>query len=200
MMALANIATATFTVLLTLAAVQYPRAAHAEPSVAPAVAAIERDFTPTQRVEHADPVATMIPLPRLVVERLDGTALFDVAPFDAQGEPREEAFAEISFAFRARNGHQVDIDPKLIETLMMLSRAFDGRPLALVSAHRVPGRGTNKTSYHVRGMATDIVIRGVSVSDLRAAAVRLKIGGVGRYPTFVHIDVRRDYPYRWYGR
>jgi len=201
MMTVANIGVGALATLLTVGALYTAPVAEAEPCVAKAIRSIERDFVPSLApLSPAPPVATMSPLPRLVVERLNGKRLFDVAPFDAQGEPRKEAFEKISYAFRARNGHQVEVDPKLIETLMMLSRAFDNRPVAIVSAHRVPGRGTSKTSYHVRGMATDIVIRGVSVSDLRAAAVRLKIGGVGRYPTFVHVDVRRDHPYRWYGR
>ncbi|MBW2458233.1 MAG: DUF882 domain-containing protein, partial [Deltaproteobacteria bacterium] len=35
--------------------------------------------------------------------------------------------------------------------------------------------------------------------DLRNTAVRLGAGGVGVYPTFVHVDVRSDPPYRWVG-
>lgn len=144
------------------------------------------------------PVPTL-PQGRLVVERLDGTPMIDVVPFDAQGEPIASAFEAISDAFQSRGGHQVDIDPRLVELLMMLSRAFDERPIALVSAHRQPGRGTRKTSYHVKGMAADVAIRGVRVLDLQKAAVRLGAGGVGYYPTFVHVDARKDDPYRWSG-
>jgi uncharacterized protein YcbK (DUF882 family) len=141
-----------------------------------------------------------IPTPRLRVERFDGTLLVDVQPFDEHGLPRPAAFAEIAKAFRARTGDEKPIDPRLVEMLMMLSQAFDGRPIALVSAHRIAGRGTRKTSYHTKGLAADIAIRGVRVHKLRKAAVRLGATGVGVYPSFVHVDVRRDRPaYRWVG-
>jgi len=136
---------------------------------------------------------------RFTVEGLDGSVLLDVQPFDAYGEPRPEAFAAIAHAFRARNDHLAAISPLLVEKLMMLSAAFDGRPLALVSGHRVAGRGTRKTSYHVRGMAADVLIRGVRLRELYLAAKELEIGGLGVYPTFLHIDVRHDSPYRWGG-
>jgi len=140
-----------------------------------------------------------LPAPRLRIERLDGTLLVDVQPFDEHGQARGEAFAAIAKAFRARSGDEKPIDPRLVEVLMTLSRAFDDRPIALVSGHRVPGRGTSKTSYHTRGMAADIAIRGVKVHRLRKAAIRLGAWGVGVYPSFVHVDVRKDRPFRWVG-
>ncbi|MEZ4438110.1 MAG: DUF882 domain-containing protein [Polyangiaceae bacterium] len=140
-----------------------------------------------------------LPTPRLVVQGLDGRPILDVMPFDAHGQPRAEAFDAISEAFRARSGEETPIDPRLVEVLLTLSQRFE-RPIALVSAHRIPGRGTKKTSYHTKGMAADIAIRGVKVHDLREAAVEAGATGVGVYPSFVHIDVRRDRPsYRWVG-
>ena len=118
---------------------------------------------------------------------------------DAQGEPLPEAFVRINETFAARDGEQVPIDPRLIELLMSLSAAYDGQPVALVSGHRTPGRGTRRTSYHVKGMAADVAMRGVPVHDVRDVAVRLGAWGVGVYPKFVHIDVRRDQPYHWVG-
>ncbi len=44
-------------------------------------------------------------------------------------------------------------------------------------------------SYHVRGLAVDFVLPGVSSRDLFQAARSLEAGGVGSYPEFVHIDV-----------
>ena len=140
-----------------------------------------------------------LPQPHLVVEKLDGSPLLDVVPFDEHGEPVAAAFEQIAAAFQSRGGHRVDIDPRLVELLIMLSRAFDDRPIALVSAHREAGRGTRKTSYHVKGMAADVAIRGVKILDLQKAAVRLGAAGVGYYPTFVHVDARKDVPYRWSG-
>src|SRR5690606_14590498 len=106
----------------------------------------------------------------------------------------------INHAFRARNDDQVSIHPRLVELLITLSNAFEERPITLVSAHRTPGAGTRKTSYHVRGMAADILIRGVKIRDLRQAAVRLGALGTGVYPSFLRADVRDDRPhYRWWG-
>ncbi len=145
------------------------------------------------------PTADLPEPPRLRLERLDGRLLCEVVPFDAEGAPRAEAFATIAKVFEARGGHQVTIHPRLVEVLITLSHAFDGRPIGLVSGHREAGHHTRKTSYHVKGMAADIAIRGVKVHALRNAAVRLGAGGVGVYPTFVHVDVRDDRPYRWVG-
>lgn len=164
-------------------------------------------LAPDLRVPGAPPGPDVPPVPvplvasaRLRLETLDAEPLLDVVPFDERGLPRPEAFAQINHAMRARNGHEVDIDPRLVEKLIQLSLAFDGQPLALVSGHRVPGRGTKKTSYHVRGMAADVLIRGVKVHELRKAAKRLGVRGIGVYPTFVHVDVRDDRPpYRWVG-
>jgi LPXTG-motif cell wall-anchored protein len=136
---------------------------------------------------------------RLRMVRLDGTPLVDIQPFDEHGEPIPEAFEEISEAFAARNGHTTEIHPRLVELLMVISNSFDGKPLKLISAHRVPGVGTKKTSYHVKGMAADIAIQGVKVHDLRDAALRLGAWGVGVYPSFVHVDARTDKPYTWVG-
>ena len=137
--------------------------------------------------------------PHLRLERLDGKPLLDVQPFDVDGRPRASAFAAIAKVFQARNGDRVDIAPRLVELLITISLAYDGKAVGLVSGHRVPGRGTRRTSYHVRGMAADIAMRGVKVHDLRAQAVRLGAWGVGVYPKFVHVDVRTDQPFHWVG-
>lgn len=139
------------------------------------------------------------PLPHLRVQRIDDEVLVDVVPFDAFGEPRPEAMASLRRAFRSRGGDEVDVDARLVELLVMLSSAFEGKAIRIVSAHRAPGRGTRKTSYHVSGMAADIAILGVSPRDLRKAAIRLGARGVGLYPHFVHVDVRDAAAYRWYG-
>jgi uncharacterized protein DUF882 len=138
-----------------------------------------------------------IPEQRLVIEGLDGRPLVDVVPFDAHGNPRPAAMAIIARAFRAPSGDEVPIDPRLVEILVELRLAAGGRPLALVSAHREAGAGTGRKSYHVKGMAADVAVRGMRALDLQKAAVRLGVPGVGYYGSFVHVDARRDRPYRW---
>ncbi len=136
---------------------------------------------------------------RLRVVSLDGAEILDVRPFDEHGNAIAEAFVLIERAFASRRGATTAIDPRLVELLITLSGAFEGKPIKLVSAHREPGAGTKKTSYHVRGMAADIAIQGVKVHELRDAAVRLGAWGVGVYPSFVHVDARSDVPYTWVG-
>jgi uncharacterized protein YcbK (DUF882 family) len=45
----------------------------------------------------------------------------------------------------------------------------------------------------MQGMAIDIRLAGTALSNLRGAALALKAGGVGYYPSsdFVHVDVGR---------
>jgi uncharacterized protein YcbK (DUF882 family) len=137
--------------------------------------------------------------PRLRIEYFDGSTLVDVVPFDREGNPDPKAMKEISRALATRDGHRVEVHPRLVELLVTMSQAFDGKPIVLVSGYREPGRGTRKTSYHVAGMAADIAIRGVKVHELRKAAIRLGAGGVGLYPYYLHVDVRQDAPHRWGG-
>jgi len=138
------------------------------------------------------------PPPRtLTLVRLGTSERIDIVPFDRTGAPRTDAFETLGRLFQPSSGHEVPIDPRLAELLIRISDKL-GEPLILVSGHREPGRGTSKGSYHVRGMAADIAVRGVGVQQLRRVALELGAGGVGLYPGFIHVDVR-DEPYRWVG-
>ena len=180
-----------------------PRITRAEEPALAQVGLTEVPEVDVARFPLGDAIPVPIPeLPqgRLRIESLAGELVLDVVPFDSQGAPIAEAFEAINHAFRARNDDQVSIHPRLVELLITLSNAFEERPITLVSAHRTPGAGTRKTSYHVRGMAADILIRGVKIRDLRQAAVRLGALGIGVYPSFLHVDVRDARPpYRWSG-
>jgi hypothetical protein len=138
-------------------------------------------------------------VPRLVVHGTEEQVLVDVVPFDGRGNPIPSAFDAIARGLAPKSRHVTPIDPLLVELLLSLSLAFDSKPIVLISGHREIGRGTSKKSYHVRGMAADIAIRGVKARDIRQAAVRLGARGVGLYPSYVHVDVRRGDRYRWGG-
>jgi uncharacterized protein YcbK (DUF882 family) len=51
--------------------------------------------------------------------------------------------------------------------------------------------GVAKRSYHMQGKAIDIRLPGYDLKKLHQAALALKGGGVGYYPSsnFIHVDV-----------
>lgn len=55
---------------------------------------------------------------------------------------------------------------------------------------RSKSSGVAKKSFHMTGQAVDFRLDGVKLSHVREAAITLKAGGVGYYPSsnFVHID------------
>lgn len=84
-------------------------------------------------------------------------------------------------------------------------RAIYGRPIAVLSAYRTPAHnrkvGGAPHSQHVQGRALDLrPPKGVSVAAFQRAVRKLAddmvreghdlIGGIGYYPTFVHVDIR----------
>jgi len=57
-------------------------------------------------------------------------------------------------------------------------------------------------SKHVLGEAVDIVVSGLhpeEVALLCKKVVAFEHGGIGRYSTFLHLDVREDGRARWHG-
>lgn len=92
------------------------------------------------------------------------------------------------------------IDPHLFDQLYRLQTMLDSRkPVQLISGYRSlatnnsmrkHSKGVAKHSYHTLGQAMDFHIEGISLSNVRKAALSMKAGGVGYYPSsdFVHID------------
>jgi len=46
-------------------------------------------------------------------------------------------------------------------------------------------------SYHLFGMAADVTARNISIPELLYYAEKFKFGGIGVYPTFLHLDIRQ---------
>lgn len=92
------------------------------------------------------------------------------------------------------------IDPQLFDHLFRLQALLGTRkPVQLISGYRSlntnnelrsHSRGVAKHSYHTLGQAMDFHIEGIALNNIRKAAVAMKAGGVGYYPSsnFVHID------------
>ena len=96
--------------------------------------------------------------------------------------------------FECKDGsHQVVLHSELLQRLQSLRSAL-GRPVYITSGYRNREHnarvGGSPNSYHLRGMAADIRVPGVSPRDLAAAAREAGFRGIGIYSSFVHVDIR----------
>ncbi|MCP8884729.1 DUF882 domain-containing protein [Devosia sp. XJ19-1] len=101
-----------------------------------------------------------------------------------------------------RRNEPTKMDPRLFDLVWEVYQDVGGsQPINIVSAYRSPATnamlaskssGVADNSQHMRGTAMDFFIPGVSLTKLRAAAMKKQVGGVGYYPTsgspFVHLD------------
>lgn len=101
-----------------------------------------------------------------------------------------------------RQDQSTKMDPRLFDLIWSVYEQMNTREaIHIVSAYRAPktnkmlrrrGRGVAKNSQHTRGKAMDFFIPGVNLAELRAAGLKMEVGGVGYYPTsgspFVHMD------------
>ncbi|HTI66074.1 MAG TPA: DUF882 domain-containing protein [Caulobacteraceae bacterium] len=113
-----------------------------------------------------------------------------------------DALNKVLRDFRTGDVHM--IDPGLYDILDAVSAKVENRqPFQIISGYRSPktnamlkekgGGGVATHSLHMDGKAMDIRLNGVALSNVHKAALSLKRGGVGFYPTsnFVHVDVGR---------
>ena len=99
--------------------------------------------------------------------------------------------------FRCNDGSDaIKIDSNLPFLLQQIRDHFNA-PVHINSAYRTPKYnakvGGVSNSYHVKGMAADIVVSGVSAKRVAQYAETLDCGGIGWYEhkKFVHIDTRK---------
>lgn len=88
----------------------------------------------------------------------------------------------------------------LCEALEVIRAEFSDRRITIISGYRTPlynaKVGGEPKSQHMEGRAADFWIQGVDPFSAYAICLRLhalgrlKIGGLGKYPGFSHIDVR----------
>jgi uncharacterized protein YcbK (DUF882 family) len=96
---------------------------------------------------------------------------------------------------------------KLANTLQVL-RDTIGKPIHIISGYRNPTYnkriGGATRSYHMKAMAADIRVNGMTPKAVKAAIElliaegKMEQGGVGIYKTFVHYD-NRGRKARWSG-
>ena len=90
------------------------------------------------------------------------------------------------------------VDREHVERLEALRSALR-LPIIITSAYRCRAHnraiGGHRTSKHMLGVATDIVVRGASPDEVADLAEGMGFAGLGRYDTFTHVD-SRDLAYR----
>lgn len=101
--------------------------------------------------------------------------------------------------FRCKDGSdEILICKELLEILEEVRNHFNA-PVIINSGYRTPEWNTKvggaKCSYHMKGMAADIVVKGHTPKEVAkiASEIMKNHGGVIRYTNFVHVDVREKY-------
>lgn len=87
------------------------------------------------------------------------------------------------------------VDAQLLEVLEAVRQHF-GAPVTITSAARCEAHnrkvGGSPNSQHLRARAADFVVKGLAPAEVADWLERTYPGrfGIGRYPTFTHIDTR----------
>ena len=94
--------------------------------------------------------------------------------------------------------------PALIEKLEKFRELCGGEPMHINSAHRCAkhnkASGGSPHSQHLLGKAADVrKIPGMSIDKMAHLAEQAGFNGIGKYRSFVHVDVR-DTKARWDNR
>jgi uncharacterized protein YcbK (DUF882 family) len=120
------------------------------------------------------------------------------------GRYQPDALREIDRLLRDhRTGEVKEIERGLLDLLHELRGTLPVRDhYHVISGYRSPAtnallharsEGVARRSLHVLGRAVDVRLPGVTLPELRRAALALRRGGVGYYPAsdFVHLDTGR---------
>lgn len=113
-------------------------------------------------------------------------------------EPKTEHF-KVS-EWRCKDGTEVPQQyyanlQRLMDKLEVLRKEVGNRPITIVSGYRTPAYNAKvdgaKQSQHMVATAADIRVSGMAASEVYKIADKVFAdGGVGKYSTFTHVDVR----------
>ena len=104
--------------------------------------------------------------------------------------------------FACKDGSQIIFIDKYLVSILDVLRNQIGKPIIITSGYRTPewNKKCNgaKYSYHMRGMAADIRVNGMSAKELANKLNAIVPDGCGIivYNTWVHFDVRTGKKYR----
>jgi uncharacterized protein YcbK (DUF882 family) len=138
---------------------------------------------------------------RLSFVKVNGGEALEIKYLNERGEIDPAAWKRLSEFFRCpQTGRVTPVSPSLFLLLDGVHRKLEAgrRPIVLYSGYRSPAynrqlrrrdRHVARDSYHQKGMAADISLKGVRMADIREAAKDICGGGVGAYHDFIHLDV-----------
>lgn len=115
-------------------------------------------------------------------------------------------FNRSEFACKGKGccNHAARIQQRLVNALQKLRENIN-KPIIVVSGYRCSKHnievGGAKESMHVKGLAADIRVDGMSIQELYEAVLAIPAfsdGGVGIYKTWIHVDIREKKA-RWKG-
>lgn len=104
--------------------------------------------------------------------------------------------------FACKDGSAITfIDDYMVTILEILRKELGDKPIIITSGYRTPTHnakvGGAKYSYHMRGMAVDIRVKGKSAKEVAKALDKIVNGcGIIVYESWVHFDVREGKKYR----
>lgn len=104
--------------------------------------------------------------------------------------------------FACQDGSQVVFIDDYLYAILDILRHKLGKPVIITSGYRTPWWNAKcngaKYSYHMRGMAADIRVDGMSAKELAKELDKIVPNGCGIivYNTWVHFDVRDGKKYR----
>lgn len=106
------------------------------------------------------------------------------------------------YEFRCKDGSdEVLADVDFVRDKLQAIRDHFGAPVTVNSAYRTEIYNRNiggaLRSYHCKGQAFDIVVKGHTPQEVARYAQELGIPGIIQYNTFVHVDSR---PSRYWAR
>jgi uncharacterized protein YcbK (DUF882 family) len=130
---------------------------------------------------------------RFVLESVNTGESINVVLNMTTGELSADSYLALRRLMRCRRtGAEVPIDPRLIGLLFRFAQQT-GQKIQLISGYRAPGFAA-PMSYHIRGMAADIRIPGMTALMVRDLARAMGVRGIGYYPNsqFVHVDLREE--------
>lgn len=157
---------------------------------------VSRGVYPVDRTTPAAPALADGPgARRLRLGRNRFGETYDAVCF-ANGRYVDRALDEFTHYCRDGYNKAMPMDPGVMDLIRHLGEALEiGSPFNVNSAYRSPAynrkTGGKRNSLHLKGKALDIWHPAIQPSSVQRAAEGLRVGGVGRYRGFTHIDTGR---------